>query len=365
MTTSIARVVAVPAPLLLLALGLAACGRHDTADSSDSTAATVAATVVPVRVQPFAETITALGVVQPRAGHVALLGAPAPARVAAVLVAVGDHVQRDEPLVRFDASGFDATTRSADAALAVAQQAQAREQRLVHEGIAPRKDLEQAQADLARARADSVAAWRIADRATLRSPIAGIVTRMTASLGTEVDATQPLVEVADPSALDVLLAVTPAEANDVHRGDEVTLREGNKDVVGRGVVTDVAGAVDSLTRGVSVRVAVSATRRPLRLGESITGEIATAVHRTAITIPPAALVPAGDGFQVFVVDSAGTAHAQAVHVGGRTDSLVEIVGGLRAGDRVVTTGAFGVEDGARIVAPSGSAAVSPPPPSQP
>jgi len=69
-------------------------------------------------------------------------------------------------------------------------------------------------------------------------------------------------------------------------------------------------------------------------------------------VPVEALVPAGEGFQVFVVDSAGIAHARPVGVGGRNESLVEIVTGLAPGETVVTTGAYGVEDGARIVRPA-------------
>ena len=75
----------------------------------------------------------------------------------------------------------------------------------------------------------------------------------------------------------------------------------------------------------------------------------TAVHPRAVTVPVAALVPAGEGFQVFVVDSAGIAHARPVTVGARNESLAEIVAGVAAGETVVTAGAYGVEDGAKIV----------------
>jgi len=97
-----------------------------------------------------------------------------------------------------------------------------------------------------------------------------------------------------------------------------------------------------------VRARVPRTTRPLRIGESVAGRIATAVHPHAVTVPVAALVPSGDGFQVFVVDSAGVAHARPVTVGGRTEAVAEILTGLEAGATVVTTGAYGVADGAQI-----------------
>jgi RND family efflux transporter MFP subunit len=121
--------------------------------------------------------------------------------------------------------------------------------------------------------------------------------------------------------------------------------------LGQGIVTDVAAAVDSLSRSVAVRARLVRPTRPLRIGESVSAKVVTATHPRAVTVPVAALVPAGDGFQVFVVDSAGVAHVRPVAVGARSEALVEILSGLKAGERVVTTGAYGVEDGARIVPP--------------
>jgi len=59
------------------------------------------------------------------------------------------------------------------------------------------------------------------------------------------------------------------------------------------------------------------------------GQIATAVHARAVTVPVEALVPAGDGYQVFVSTAPG-AHARPVTLGARTETLVEIVTGLAA-----------------------------------
>ena len=74
-----------------------------------------------------------------------------------------------------------------------------------------------------------------------------------------------------------------------------------------------------------------------------------ATHRGAVTVPAEALVPDGEGFKVFVVDSAGVAHARPVTVGARTGALAEILTGVRAGETVVTYGAYGMDDGAKVV----------------
>jgi hypothetical protein len=106
--------------------------------------------------------------------------------------------------------------------------------------------------------------------------------------------------------------------------------------------------VDSTTRSVSVRAIAPPTARPLRIGETIFGQIATAVHPRAIVIPVTALVPDGDGYKVFVVTTANLARERAVTVGRRTETTAEIVEGLAAGERVVTEGAYGLEDSVKV-----------------
>src|SRR5881392_2857059 len=139
-----------------------------------------------------------------------------------------------------------------------------------------------------------------------RSPLAGVVTRMNAVLGSSVDASQTLVEVADPAALDIVFNVSPAEAGRIRAGDTLVLSgrdAAGGESLGTATVLSVGAALDSVSRAVAVRARTTrATSRALRIGESVFGRIVTAVHADAITVPVEALVPEGDEFQVFVVD---------------------------------------------------------------
>ena len=337
---------------LLAALG-AGCG-HGSESEQQAAAAVTAGTAVAVE-QPFAQAVNAIGTVNPRPGRFAELSAPGPTRVARIFVAPGQRVAEGDSLVGFERAPFDASARSAAAALVSAERAYSRAVRLVQAGILAQKDSEQAAAELAQAQVAGITARRAQELATLRAPLAGVVTRMTAVMGAAVDQSQALVEVADPTALDIVLDVSPVEAARIRPGDAVTVMSGESgggEALGEGVVTDVAATVDSVSRAVAVRARLVRPVRPLRIGESVSGKIVTLVHPRAVTVPVAALVPAGDGFQLFVVDSAGVAHTRPVTVGGRSEALAEILTGLKAGETVVTTGAYGVEDGAKIVRPA-------------
>jgi len=343
------------ASLVAAALTLAACrGGREASAAADAPPGQPAAAVktAVVTIQPFQQVVSAIGTVSPRPARFAELSAPGPTRVAHIFVAPGQHVAEGDSLVEFERAPFDAAARSAEAALSSAERAHARAVRLVQAGILPQKDSDQAAADLAQAQVAAVTARRAQQLATLHAPLAGVVTRMTAVLGAAVDASQPLVEVADVTALDAVFNVSPAQAAQIHSGDAVRLTAGEGEggeLVGQGPVTAVGAAVDSSSRAVAVRARIGRPTRPLRIGESVFGRVVTAVHARAVTVPMAALVPSGDGFQVFVVDSGGIAHVRVVTVGARSESLAEILAGLTAGETVVTTGAYGIEDGTRIV----------------
>ena len=338
--------------LLAFLLLAQACSAADDEATTSTTATAVGVRTAVVTTQPFFETLGTIGAVEPRAGHVALLSAPAPTRVAQVFVSAGQRVSRGATLVVLDQSLLREAARSAEATLVAAQRTYERARSLSAAGIIPRKDLEQATADLAKARADVAAQRRVLQLSTLRSPIAGVVTEMNAVLGAAVDTNQPLVEVADPSAVDILLSVGPTEAATVHPGAKVNIRSGEKatgEVIGVGTVLDVAATIDSASRSVSVRVRAATTRRPLSIGETIYGEITLATRANAVVAPIEALVPDGDGFKVFVVDQAGMAHARPVTIGGRTDKVAEITSGLKGGETVVTYGAYGLDDSVKVV----------------
>jgi RND family efflux transporter MFP subunit len=344
---------------LLLAGTLAACGgakavdKDDTpkANSTQSNGAVVAASVEPVTVGAFTETIDGNGTVVARTGHMAALSAPAPTRISSVHVAVGDHVHRGQNLVSFETTSFDAAVASADAALKAAEQAAERARRLVEAGVSPRKDAELSQSELAAARSQAVNAHRAQQLAQLQSPIDGVVTRLSAVLGANADVGQPLVEVADPTAIDVQLVLPPGLAGRVHAGQTVAFSDaasGDTARIASGNVANVSSVIDSASRGVIVRVAVNGPAGALRFGQGVQGHVLTGSRKESLIIPDAALVPTGEGFHVFVVDGAGKAHKRPVTIGGRNGHRVWITDGLKAGEAVVTTGAYGMDEGATV-----------------
>ncbi|HET6762988.1 MAG TPA: efflux RND transporter periplasmic adaptor subunit [Longimicrobiaceae bacterium] len=349
------RAILVGSAAIALAAPASACkGKGDAAGDEaggDSVAAVVTAQTAVAQVRELAVMVGALGTVSAAPGRMAQLAAPAPSRVVRIFAATGQRVAAGQPLVALDATSWEADVRKAQAERAAAQRDYDRTSRLAQAGILPRKDAETAAAALATASAALSQASHVRAQAVLRSPIAGVVSRVNATLQAPADPAQALVEVVDPAGLEVSLSLSPEQAAGVRVGQAVQVtsgRDGGGTLLGTGVVAGIGAAIDTTSGSVQVRATLTHPAGNLFVGQDVYGTVEVARRPAAVTVPPEAIVPGDDGTQVFVVDAKGVAHATAVTVGARHPDAVEVTAGLRGGETVVAKGAYGVQDGARI-----------------
>jgi multidrug efflux pump subunit AcrA (membrane-fusion protein) len=113
--------------------------------------------------------------------------------------------------------------------------------------------------------------------------------------------------------------------------------------------------VDSLTGAGAVVIRLAAPGQMLRPGAAATARVALPVLHDALLVPDSALVLVAGTMTVFVISADSLAHARAVEVGARSGGRAVIRGALRAGDRVATTGAYGLVDGMHVVPGAGPA----------
>ena len=269
--------------VLLVALALAGGCRRAPAESDESPAGPKRVRCAPAESREIQDSIELHGAVAPLPDRDAQVAAQVPGRISRVLVREGDRVTRGQPLARIDDAALADQAKQAAAQLAktrtesgLAAVSRTRIQRVFEHGIAARQELDDAEARLANARAseaEAAAAGEIAnrqlDRATVRSPLDGVVLRVLRKTGELVDGTPaiPVVEVGDPSQLEI---VTSATASDL-----VKLRVGAAAAIElpalpaltvSGTVAAVSPAVDRATGLGVVRVGLSASagaaRRP-------------------------------------------------------------------------------------------------------
>jgi len=255
-----------------------------------------------------------------------------------------------------------------DAALAKANLDLNRARTLIASASLTRPELDAAQAayDTAVARLAGVRAeLELAETAlrdcALVSPATGILLERKIEVGSLVSAGTVGFVVADISAVKAHFGIPDSMIQSVTPGERIDLIvESVAGATFQGRVTAVAPAADAQSRVFDVEVTIPNPDRRLRPG--MIGSVsvrpadarAAAASRSVPTVPLTAIVkPSGDGasYAAFTVERRGeteVARLRAVELGDVAGNAIEVVKGLKAGERVIVTGATLLVDGEEI-----------------
>jgi membrane fusion protein (multidrug efflux system) len=295
------------------------------------------------------EALSLTGRLEPRPGGAALLTAPAAGVVRAVHVQVGDRVPRGGLVAELEVPELAADAEQKATAAAQAEREATRQQQLLRDGITSARQAEEAAANARQASAAAAAAHDLLARTRVRSPLAGRVQEVMVQRGERVDAGRPLVQIVAPDTLDLAVPVPAPDLARLRVGMPADVLQDGDTAAVRGRLAAIAPGVDSLTNAGEAVVRVPNTEGRLHPGATTTARIRLGVRRDVLVAPDSALVLAGDSSVVFVVGDDSVAHQRTVDRGVRAGGRTEVRGDVRSGDRVVTTGAFGLQDGMHVV----------------
>jgi len=309
----------------------------------------VPVTVTVTATDTITDVVTVVGRLTATPGGSALLTAPAPAVVRRVIAQLGARVGRGTLLVELDAPELVTSARSLAAQAELAERDAARQQELFRQGIVSQKQADEKATEATSARAAANAAAALLARTRVTSPIDGSVQKVGVHPGERVDAGAELVEVINSATLDLLAQVPAADLARLRVGAAALVVTEGFTAGAPARVTALAPAVDSLTNAGQAIIRVPNPLSTLRAGSAATARIVTGRQRQALVIPDSALVVVGDSLTVFVVSPDSVAHARPVDAGIRRAGRAEIRRGLSPGERVVSSGAFGLSDGMKVV----------------
>jgi len=321
--------------------------------------------------QVIADYVEVPGHLVPDEDQTARLSASVRGRVTAVLANVGDVVTRGQALVVLQSE--EASSRRADlakataelaerqSALRYARAARERAERLLALKSGSVQDVERARADEAGAEAGvaqteaavehartalSVLEVDAAGQIRMAAPIGGVVVARDVVVGAVVEAGAVALVVTDPSTLWLEFGVPGSVANALKPGQHLRcVATGSPDVFEARVLR-VSGVVDPVTRLVPVRAAVQNPRAQLRPEMFVTVRADSAPPQSAVTVVQDAVQLFDGRPVVFLAEPDGKGAAKFlrrdVETGATVDGRTRIVTGLKAGDMVVTEGAFAV-----------------------
>jgi RND family efflux transporter MFP subunit len=356
---------------LALFIMLAACKSPD-AEEKEAASGPVKVTCAAVAGATMGELVTLRGVVAAPPNRQATVAAAIPGRILELRVQEGEVVDKgavvatvEDPALAAAEAEADAQVATARAAEAAAGAAAARAHRLLDEGIAPRRDVEDADAKAAQAAAEhraalakrALAAAQRA-RAQVKTPIAGTIVRVLRRAGELVDGTAqtPIVEVADPARLELRSDAAGSDLVRVFPGLLASVRlDAVPDERLAGRVVAVSPGVDPATGLGWVRVLLElpgdSPIRP-RLGLAGEAEILAGGRSGLVAVPASAVRRGSEGHpEVLVCTKKGqdlVARVEEVQIAGHRGETILLSQGVGAGDRVIVDHVLNVEDGAAI-----------------
>lgn len=300
--------------------------------------------------------VDAYGTVEPapagggKPGGGARLAAPVAGLVRSIPVAEGQAVHAGDVVVRLDDRTARAAVDKAREALKRAELTLARERALLEQRNTSAKQVELAEEEAAAARADLAGAQAQLAVVDLASPLAGVVTRIHVQPGQAVDPSAVVAEIVDLHRLVVSVTVPASEAAllEAARPVEIRLDDNTGEPAARGEVTFVSPSVDQKTGTALVRVALPAASS-LWPGQWVHARILREEHADRLSVPSASVYTDHDGRTTLSVVEGDTATRREVKVGLREGDRVEVSGGgLKAGDRVVTVGSYGLPETTKV-----------------
>ena len=188
------------------------------------------------------------------------------------------------------------------------------------------------------------------DSIEIVSPANGIILSRSVTSGQQVPKGAELYRIADLSRVWILASLQEDEARGLLPGADVKITVPNHKNTWRARVSSVLPQFDPVTRTLQVRLEAANPGLMFRPDMFVDVELESP-SLAALTVPADALLDSGLTRLVYVDRGNGAFEPRQVETGRRTGDRVEIVSGLKPGERVVVSGTFLLDSENRLKFP--------------
>ncbi len=312
---------------------------------------------------------------------------PYSGRVTQILASLGDHVKQGQPLLAMQASEFvqgqndllsaQAAAAAAHSQLSLAQTNETRKHALFDAKAGSLQDWQQSQTDLAAAqsavRSTDAALAAVRNRlailgkseaeidalaraekmdpvAYIVAPIAGIVTDKQVGLGQYLQsgAATPAFTVGDLTTVWLVANVRETDAPFVKKGQTVEVHVvALPERVFTARIAFVAPTLDPATRRLAVRAEIRNPNGELKPEMFASFSILSGGQTSSPAVPESAVIYEGAETRVWILGDDGTLALRKIRPGRSTNGLLEVLDGVKPGEKVVASGALFIDRAAQ------------------
>jgi multidrug efflux pump subunit AcrA (membrane-fusion protein) len=175
----------------------------------------------------------------------------------------------------------------------------------------------------------------------IKAPIDGVIIERKATTGELVDKAKEIYTISDPTQLWVIAEIKERDIAAVKSGQDATFTVlAYPQEKFQGKVVLVGNQVEAGSRTLEVRIAVDNADGRLKPGMFADVEIITTILENVLLIPDSALQTDGDSEIVFVALDGNKFEKRVVNLGLEQAGQVQILDGVKVGEKVVTDGSF-------------------------
>lgn len=340
-------VLAAVAGVMVVAQNAGGNGKEDKKDEEDGPPASpVELSEVQVgNIDTFLETTTTL-----EARNAATLVSRAQGQVVQIVAEEGAWVRKGDVLARLDDTEARLTVERTELAKEVAERELTRGKQLQAKDYLSEKELDDLELGLRNAHVALEQAKYELSQTRLVAPFAGRVTERMLNLGEHVTVGQPCYAMVDFNPLRARLYFPERELSRVSIGQQALLSfDTHPGEAFEARVSVVNPVVDKNNGTFRVTLELSNPRETLRPGAFARVRLRTGSFQNTLLLPRRGVLTEDGESYVFVAEG-DSVNKIAVTLGAVENDTAQILGGLEAGDSVVTVGQGGLKPGAKIQA---------------
>lgn len=249
----------------------------------------------------------------------------------------GSRVKKGDLLVKINGDELHAQMQKLESQVKLAEEKERRRRLLFDKQNISPEDYEIALNELNSIKSELAYNRARFEKTDLRAPFNGVIGLRYVSEGSYVSSTTRIASLQDLERVKIDFAVPERYAQVVQVGQSVRFTRAGSDEVYSGQIFAIEPKIDPQSRTLQVRAMAANPGGRLLPGGFAEVTLELQRFEDALLVPSQALIPELGGQKVFLVKE-GMAVAVPVAIGVRTDTRVQILKGVQAGDTVITTG---------------------------
>ena len=270
-----------------------------------------------------------------------------PERITEIKIRVGDYVKAGSVLIELDKGGASSQFYQAQAAFLNAQKNFERMQNLLKVGAVSQQAFDGVQTQYEVAKANFDAARSTVE---ITSPLSGIVTALNVNIGDLANPQMPMATIANIGRMKAKFNVGESDVPSFYVGQSAQiLSELNPDVILTGKIFQLSKSASVQSRTFEIQAMFSNTQdRWFKPGMFCRVSVNMKTKKDAIVIPLPAIINENSTDGVYVINN-NKAFFKAITTGITDGKFVEVLSGLKTGEKIVTLGMNNLKDGTVVI----------------